>query len=300
MCADVRFDDWKSARQPLASRQMPTPRPTQVPPVLAWIDGEISPAESPALSALDQAYLSGMGAFETLRAENGMPMFLDAHYERLIASAACFQLATPDLDVVRRGIEALLGRQELESARIRITISGVIATDGTPFRFGGRVRTTILAFPIAKVAAKPLRILAAPFRMDSASPLAGHKCTSYALHALAMHHARAAGCDDALMLNHYGHLIGCATANLFWVKNGNLFTPDTGCGCRNGVTRERVIGACRRLGLCCTTTRAQTGRLIEADEVFTTSSIRGVAGVVEIDGNPIPCAGVGERVRAAL
>jgi len=279
---------------------MHTHRPPDAFPVLVWIDGRILPADSPALSALDQAYLSGMGAFETLRADAGVPLFLEAHFDRLATSAECFQLLPPNIEVIRKGIHELLARQGLESARIRMTISTAGATDGAPFRFGGNVQTTLLAFPIAKVAENPVRIFTAPFRMDSMSPLAGHKCTSYALHALAVHHARAAGCDDALMLNHHGDLVSCATGNLFWVKGGNLFTPTTDCGCRSGVTRERVMRACERLDLSCTTTRAKSIAVRDADEIFITSSIRGIAKVLEIDGNPVRSGGFSDRIRASL
>lgn len=269
-------------------------------PVLVWIDGKIFPASAPALPALDQAYLSGTGAFETIRAEGGAPLFLSAHFARLAASAALFNLEVLDIGVVRDGINQLLERQGLECARIRLTVSHLQDADGVPFRFGGKTRTSLLAFPLGLATSRPLRLVTAPFRLDSASPLAGHKCTSYALHALAVGHARAAGCDDALMLDHRGHLTGCATGNIFWAKNGTLHTPDIRCGCRNGVTRERVIKACERLEIPCMSTRAKAATLMNSDEVFTTSSIRGVRSVIRVDGNKLNPGGLARRIRNAL
>ena len=279
---------------------MPARRPTQSPSILAWIDGDISPADSPSLPVLDQAYLSGMGAFETIRAEGGVPLFLDAHLDRLTASAACFDLDPPDREAVRQGIEALLHRQDFEEARIRVTISGGIQPDGVPFRFGGATRTTILAFPLGKQVAVPLRLVTAPFWIDCSNPLAGHKCTNYAIHAMAVRHARATEADDALLLDHRGDLIGCATGNIFWVKDGRVFTPDTRCGCRNGVTRERVIRACGRLGIPCVTTHESAASLTDADEIFTTSSIRGLRSVIKLDRNKLRAGHVVKRIRAEL
>lgn len=279
---------------------MPARRQNQSEPIIAWVDGKILPASSPALPVFDQAYLSGMGAFETLRAEGGRPWFLEAHYHRLAASAACFDLEIPDIEIVRKAIHKLLARQNFSEARIRITISGAIKPDGMPFRFGGKCHATLIAFPLEKSAANPLRIVTAPFRMNSMSPLAGHKCTSYAEHALAMHHARTSGCDDALILDHLGHVVGCATGNIFWVKAGEVFTPSTRCGCRDGVTRERVIFTCKRLRIPCTTTRKKVVALADADEVFTTSSIRGVRSVIAIDGKKLPSGRIGKLLRAAF
>jgi branched-chain amino acid aminotransferase len=265
-----------------------------------WIDGKISRAESPVLPALDQAYLSGMGLFETIKAAGGVPLFLDAHFSRLADSAAFFGLKIPEVGIVRRGMIELLERQGLESARIRLTISGEVGRDGVPFCFGGKTRTTLLAFPVKKAGVSPVRLATAPFRLDSTSPLAGKKCTSYALQALAVQHARAAGCDDALMLNHRGDLVGAATGNLFWVKGGEVHTPDTRCGCRDGVTRERVIRACERLRIPFAATRAKAEVLADADEVFTTSAIRGLRSVIALDGIQFHVGVMAKRIRESL
>ncbi|MFU8893362.1 MAG: aminotransferase class IV [Luteolibacter sp.] len=265
-----------------------------------WIDGIFSPADAPTLPIHDQSYLSGMGVFETIRAASGVPLFLDAHFTRLTKSASCFDLELPDFERVRDGIVGLLEKQRFEHARIRLTLSGEIASGGVPFRFGGKSRTTLIAFPLEMAAARPVRLVTAPFRIDSASPLAGHKCTSYALHALAMRHARAAGGDEALMLDHEGNLAGGASANVFWVKNGVVQTPDARCGCRDGVTRERVLRACGQLDLRCRTTEAEPDVLDEADEIFITSAIRGVRSVIELDGRPCKQGALAERIRLAL
>jgi len=261
------------------------------------MDGTFIPLDCPALPLLDQAYLSGMGVFETIRAAGGVPHFFEAHHARLTQSAACFDLAVPDAGELRGVIVELLARQGLKSARIRVTVSGAADAHGIPFRFGGETRTTIQAFPHLMSTGAGLRLASAPFRLDSQSPLAGHKCTSYALHALAVRHARKAGCDDALMLDHDGNVVGCATANLFWVKNGEVFTPAIDSGCRDGVTRECVIRICGHLGIPCRETRAGIDALADADEVFATSSIRGVRSVIGLDGGN--CCGGGITIRLA-
>lgn len=274
---------------------------TKPKPLQAWIDGRIIPATSPALPVFDQSYLSGMGAFETIRAESGEPLFLEAHHERLVASAACFGLEVPGVESLRSGIRKLLAGQDFALARIRVTISGAIDPDGVPFRFGGNTRTTILAFPLKPERAAAIRLVTAPHRADPASPLASHKCTSYALHALAMHHARARGAHEALVLDQEDHVSGGATSNLFWVGKGRVHTPETSCGCRPGVTRGRVIRACGRLGIPCDIVFAKVAELFAADEVFTTSSIRGIRRVLSLDGKRLNGGGIlTKRIRAAL
>ncbi len=239
--------------------------------------------DSPALPIIDQAYLSGMGAFETIRAEAGLPLFLDAHLRRLEASAACFELTVPDKAYVFDAIRELLRRQALRSARIRLTLSGEIQPDGLPFRFGGTTRVTLIAFPIHVDVSKPMDVMISHYQLDAGGPLAGRKCTSYAINALAMREARDAGYDDAVMLNHSGHLVGCATGNLFWSSGGRVFTPCTSSGCRDGVTRERVMRACEMQGIPCIQVLAKPNELEKAQEAFVTSSIRGACSVATLD-----------------
>lgn len=279
---------------------MPAQQSSKPIPVLAWINGCILPANSAALPVSDQAYLTGMGAFETIRTEARVPLFLDEHLQRLAESAACFGLQCPRADVLRGGIAELLARQGLENARLRVIVSGTITPDGTPFHFGGSTRTTLIAYTLKEPSPCRLRIVSAPFRMYSESPLAGHKCTSYALYALAMRYARDAGCDDALMLDQRGNLMGCATANFFWVNDGVVHTPDIRCGCRRGVTRERVIRACDRLKIPCRNTRSKIDAMVHADEIFITSSIRGAMSVANVDGRPYAHGEITTRLSAEL
>lgn len=250
---------------------------------MAWVDGKIVKSHSPAMSLLDQSYLSGMGVFETIRAEAGGACFLSAHMERLSGAASLFGIHPPEEISISRGIEILLARQNMQSAKIRLTLSNEIGPDGIPFRVGGKTRSAILAFPLHQSTKRIFGITTSRFRIHGASSLSGIKCTSYALNGLAMVEARRRGFDDALMLDTNGNLVGCTTANLFWVRNGMVFTPDSRLGCRVGVTRERLMHACRRIGISCSSVASKRIELNTADEIFVTSAIRGVRSVSRID-----------------
>ena len=271
-----------------------------VPTLEAWIDGAIVSANAPALPLLDQAYLSGMGVFETIRVDAGVPLFFDAHHARLVDAADIFHLSVPGVDTLRDAIRRLMSRQGWLSARVRLTVSGSIPPNGKPLQLGGRARTTVLAFPLVKSRASAVRMITTPHRIDAAHPLAGRKCTSYAMHALAAHYARAHEGDEAMMLNQHDEVAGGAISNIFWVMNGRVFTPDTRCGCRPGVTRGRVMEACAALGIACEATRAEPRAVLAAEEMFTTSSICGVRSVVSLDGTPYRAGPLAKRIRAAL
>jgi branched-subunit amino acid aminotransferase/4-amino-4-deoxychorismate lyase len=101
------------------------------------------------------------------------------------------------------------------------------------------------------------------------------------------------------MLTTAGNLAEATSSNLFMVREGNVLTPDVGCGFLPGVTREAVIELCGELGITCTPVMAGTDVLLSAGEVFLTSSLMEVMPVRRIARKQIgkKCPG---RVTARL
>jgi len=64
-------------------------------------------------------------------------------------------------------------------------------------------------------------------------------------------------------------------------------TPSLRDGARDGVTRWRAIVALRELGLSVRQSKVRIAILRAADEIFLTSSLRGVRPVVRIDGRNV-------------
>jgi len=124
-------------------------------------------------------------------------------------------------------------------------------------------------------------------RRNDRSPAARLKTLSYLDNVLARAEARAAGADEALMLNTAGELACAAAANVFWIRHGEVFTPDLACGVLDGVIRREVIAACHALGLPVHEVFANPGRVAGAP-MFITSSLIGVRDVAMLDGRELP------------
>jgi branched-subunit amino acid aminotransferase/4-amino-4-deoxychorismate lyase len=111
--------------------------------------------------------------------------------------------------------------------------------------------------------------------------LGGAKTTSYGLSFAARREAERRGADEALLLGE-GLVLEAATANIWWRRGETLYTPAVDAGVLPGVTRaflagvEPVVEGAFPLE-----------ELRQADEAFTTSSIREVMPVVEVDGAPV-------------
>jgi branched-chain amino acid aminotransferase len=88
-------------------------------------------------------------------------------------------------------------------------------------------------------------------------------------------------------VNAEGHLTEATTANVFWVKGGEVFTPSLDCGILAGITRTLLIWVMRQDGISVVEGRFPPGDLRGADEAFLTGSIRGVSPIVRVDGKPL-------------
>jgi len=91
------------------------------------------------------------------------------------------------------------------------------------------------------------------------------------------------GYDEALMLNSRNHIVEGTRTNIFFVKNGNVYTPAVAGGCLNGITRQKGMKCARTLGITVLTVHAQLRELMKADEVFVTGSTLEIMPIFSIN-----------------
>ena len=63
----------------------------------------------------------------------------------------------------------------------------------------------------------------------------------YMICTMSKHAAEAKGCSDSLFMDYRGYVAEATGANIFFVKEGEVHTPDADCFL-NGLTRQTVIG----------------------------------------------------------
>jgi branched-subunit amino acid aminotransferase/4-amino-4-deoxychorismate lyase len=127
----------------------------------------------------------------------------------------------------------------------------------------------------------------------------GHKTLAYLDHVIARELARARGADEALRLDAGGHAVEGATCNVFVVAGDTVMTPPTDSGALPGIVRARVLALCATAGVRAVVRPITLRDVRGADELFVTSSLRGVVPVTRLDGAPCPSGPVtGRLVRA--
>jgi 4-amino-4-deoxychorismate lyase len=257
-------------------------------------------SEQPHLFADDEAVLRGRAAFETMRIYDGRPFRLERHLERLVSSAAVLGLPVPDAAAFSELAAQAVSAVATSEATLR-----VVWTAGRESEEGGAGFALVTPLPAGLddlrrrgIALTALQ-LAIGAHARTASPwlLPGVKSTSYAVNMAAQHEARRRGSDDALFLSLEGLVLEGPTSNIWFREGGTLHTPALDLGILAGVTRDTLIGAATARGYNVAEGAYELGRLVAADEVFSSSSVREVVGVVAIDGSQV---GGGTPGEAAL
>ncbi|UAL31252.1 aminodeoxychorismate lyase [Nocardioides rotundus] len=260
----------------------------------AWVNGRLlEAADEPALTISDHGFTVGDGVFEAIKVVDGEPFALTRHLARLQRSAAGLGLPEPDLDVVRRGVAAVLDDQDLPLGRIRITFTGGPAPLGSGR--GDADPTLVVAADPIDPAPETTAVATVPWPRNERGALAGLKTTSYAENVIALAHAQRAGATEAVFANLQGNLCEGTGSNVFYVVDGELRTPTLASGCLAGVTRALILDW-------------YGGRevdepievLQEATEVFLASTTRDVQGVHRWDDRDLAAPGPVTREAMAV
>jgi branched-chain amino acid aminotransferase len=114
-----------------------------------------------------------------------------------------------------------------------------------------------------------------------AMPMQAKASCHYVTGALALQEARAAGYDDALLLDHRGCVAEATGANFFMVRGDVVTTPTTESAL-DGITRRKVMTLARELGLTVSERGLSPAELREADELFLTGTACEVQPVQEV------------------
>lgn len=234
------------------------------------------------LSALDRGLLYGDGLFETVLFLRGVAPLWPRHRARLGEGLQRLGIAAPDLDLLHDEAAALCA--DLQRAVVRITVTRGVGERGyapPPAAQPTRIlaATAVPALP-SDWYAQGIRVRCCRLRLAAQPLLAGLKHLNRLEQVLARAEWNDAAIAEGLLGDMAGHVVSATAANLFAVAGGRLFTPSLHhCGIA-GVARAEVL-ARREVQVC----EITWDELMRADEIFLTSSVRGIVPVSRVDDN---------------
>ncbi|PGC34824.1 4-amino-4-deoxychorismate lyase [Bacillus pseudomycoides] len=253
--------------------------------MLIYVNGAYVEASEAKISPYDHGYLYGLGVFETFRIYNGHPFLLDDHYERLMDALSVLQFEWKmTKDDVLRILQELLVRNGLEHAYVRFNVSAGIGEIG--------LQTGLYEEPSVIVFIKPLAVPGKAVEKEGVI-LNQKRNTPEGTFRLKSHHylnnilgkreiANVVN-KEGIFLTEAGYVAEGIVSNLFFVKEGVLYTPSLETGILNGITRAFIIRIAEVLDV-----RVEEGlftqkELLSADEVFVTNSIQEIVPLNQIE-----------------
>jgi branched-chain amino acid aminotransferase/4-amino-4-deoxychorismate lyase len=247
----------------------------------------------------DRGFTLGHGLFETVLWADGCLQHWPAHLDRLIRGCPILGLPAPNPAIALAAAQASIAEAASPPrAAVRLNWSAGSGGRGLDAPADPQPRLTVLATPVGP----PLgdaTLTTVRIRRNASSPAARLKTLAYLDNVLARAEARAAGADEALMLNAAGEVACAAAANVFWVQAGQVITPALDCGVLDGIMRAEAIAACRRLGLPVMEARTDASRLAGAP-MFLTNSLIGIQPVTRLDGVALPPSPLVARIAAEV
>jgi branched-chain amino acid aminotransferase len=276
-----------------------------MPPIVS-LNGHLVQADTPLISPFDRGFTVGDGLFETMKVTDGTVWYLSHHLDRLAYGAARLKIVVPPElpqwidDVVRQA-----GLAGLTEHGLRITLTrGVALTHGLAENAGQEPTVVITAFEKPHVPAtvyeRGIRVQTATARRNERAATVGIKTTSYMESILALRDATAAGYDDAIFLDTRGFVAEATTSNVFLFRNKVLTTPPYTCGVLPGITRAAVLDLAIQAGIPTAECEVTHRELLLSEEVFLTSSLRGIVPVSWVDQIPIGLSVPGRRTRQMM
>ncbi len=260
-----------------------------------YIDGQFYEKEDAKVSVFDHGLLYGDGVFEGIRAYNGRVFRLSEHLKRLEESAKAIFLSLPiPIKKIEESLLESVRVNGLKDAYIRLVITRGIGDLGLDMRKCKKNASVIIIADKIELYPpsfyeKGLDMITSSIRQrtpDQLSPAI--KSLNYLPNIMARAEAVRAGAQEAILLNQQGYVSECTGDNIFYVQDGNLYTPPTYAGILDGITRGAVIDIAReKMGLKVEEKLFTVHELYRADEVFVTGTGAEVVAAVKIDGHPI-------------
>lgn len=254
------------------------------------LNGKFIEERTPVVVADNRALKYGDGLFETMRVVLGKIRLKKLHFERLFDGMEALKISltgTADPRILEDQILKTVKKNSIKGpARVRLM---VFRGNGSLRDFSSRGAGYIIqVWPLSasKLAmnSEGLSVGIYEAGRKACDQLANLKSNNYLLYAMGALHAREQEWDDSLILNTHNRISESTVANLFWVKEGKVYTPPLSEGCVAGVMRAHLIARLAEEGKPVTEQPVTVAGLTDADEIFLTNAIQGLRWVGNFNG----------------
>ena len=213
-----------------------------------WMDGQMVNWREANVHILTHAMHYASSVFEGERAYSGKIFKSRQHSERLKASAEMNDYDLPyTVDENEAAKQQVMAESGLSDAYVRAVAWRGAGEDMGVASARNPVRMAIAAWEWGAYYGdskyKGAKLDISKWKRPSPETIPSHAKAAglYMICTTSKHAAEAKGCADAMMFDYRGYVAEATGANIFFVKDGEVHTPDPDCFL-NGITRQTVIG----------------------------------------------------------
>lgn len=244
------------------------------------------PGNEPLLNAANRGFRYGDALFETMKLINGKILLAAYHFQRLFSGSSLIKIEIPKLFTQEKLIAEVIQlckKNKCEKlARVRLT---VFRSDEGLYESDNSLQYLIECWPLDETVNElnenGLVIDTFPHARKSCDKFSNLKSANYLLYVMAALYAKENKLNECLVLNVHDRICEGTIANIFWIKDGMIYTPPLSEGCVAGVMRRYLLESLQGIRHKAQEKVCEIKDLEEADEVFLTNAIKGIRWVGE-------------------
>jgi branched-chain amino acid aminotransferase len=250
-----------------------------------FADGKIIPVETATIHPMDLAVIRGYGIFDFFRTVNYQPLFLEHYLDRFIASAKkTFIPLEYSREQLRQIITELIDKNDLKVGGLRMVLTGGVSENHfSPAQGKLFIFAEALIFPAQEKYDNGIKLLS----VEYVRSIAEIKTTNYAFPVWHSFQWKEAGAEDVIY-HMNGEISESSRSNIFIVKDGQMSTPNKHV--LHGITRKHVMDIAGNVAI----RPIYFKEMLQADEIFITSTTKILLPVTKIDNHVIGSGKVGK------
>lgn len=270
--------------------------------ISTWYEGAWHREDVMIMRAADHGAWLGSGVFDGARYFNGRAPDLLAHCARVNRSAEALMLnptTTPEemVEIIHDGLKHYSSHAAVYIRPMYWGITGdITAIVPDPEQVG-------FAISLEEIAMAPSDVAVTLGRTSFRRPVLENSVVNakagclYPNNARMLREVRARGFQNALVADAMGNVAESATANVFMVQDGEVFTPVPNGTFLSGITRARHINHLHEDGVTVHETVLTFADFEAADEVFLTGNMSKITPVKGFEDKSYQIGPVARRLR---
>ena len=268
----------------------------------AWIDGNFIELSEAKISILDWGFLRSDATYDVVHVWHGRFFRLDKHIDRFFESTKKLRMpCNMSRDELKKILAGCVQKAKLENAYVEMIQTRGVSPNFVRDPRQATPRIMAFAVPFGWILKqedfeKGLDVLLTDIkRIPPSSVDPTIKNYHWMDLVTGMLNAYEKGNDTAILVDENNNITEGPGFNLFCVDDNGIFTPDYGV--LEGITRQTVFDLAKELNITISKKPISIEQLINAKELFATSTAGGIMPITKVNGEFIVDGKVGGITR---